>query len=297
MQHVPHSKLGDSTPGLPLPAGLVVFLTGGLGLFGGILLFLGARTIHQRSYNLHWEATQAGQVGFLGIETGHTSGVVEYRGAEAVRAGVGFVALGAMLVDWCGLLLWSHARRRTGDGRGLVFRRLLGWLSFGCLVAGLGSFFPPWRLHAVGFWAVVLVGSVAPPSLLQLRRASWNGSLFIALFAATIAASYLSIALGVGMFLALIATGIGYAHLLVLVPAFAKWIDLKTDPPPDVERGTERADGKRRTERATHDPDCVRRKSAVLPGMRQSGAKPKRPGVRSPSFHQPRQHRAPNWRT
>ncbi len=233
MQYTPHSEQAESAP-RPLPAPrVVVFLAGALALFGGILLFIGARAIQRQSWDLNWEATGNAHLGPVGIGAAPTSGVVEYRGLDGVRAGVGLAALGAMLVDWSGLLLWSLARGRAG-GRPLVFRHLLGWLSFACLVAGLGSFFPPWRVYSVSFWTVVLLGSVAPPWLAQKRRASLNAALFIGLVAGTIAAGYFSIVLSVGMFLALIATGIGYAHLLVLVPAVSRWVVSKTEPLPGV---------------------------------------------------------------
>jgi hypothetical protein len=214
-----------------LPVWALLFVPAVLGILGGIQLLAGIGAIQQQSYDLNWEATRTVHLGPLAVGEEQSSGVVEYRGADGVRAGVGLVALGILLLDWSGLMIWGLVWCRTGRGGRRLFRHLLGWLSFACLIVSLGSFFPPWRLHAAGFWAVALLGSVAPPLLVWTRRPSWIGGLIVTLILLTVVAGYFGIALSVSLFLALIATLIGYVHLFVLVPALGRWMLATTAPP------------------------------------------------------------------
>ncbi len=228
-QHAPPSEQPKSAR-CSIPDGCLVLIVAGLlGLAGATLLLVGAGAIEQQSYDLNWEGTSSVGLGPIDIGAAQTHGRVEYRGADGIRVGVGLVAVGSMLVDWSGLLLWVYARRRVG-GRLRVLRLLLGWLSFACLIISVVSFFPPWRLEAASFWAVLFLGSVAPLWLVR-KRASWSAGLFVIFVALTVAAGYLSIEVSVGMFLGFWATLIGYIHLLVLGPALGKWILAKTALP------------------------------------------------------------------
>jgi hypothetical protein len=158
-------------------------------------------------------------------------GTLAYRGTDGVRAGVGLVAFGGLLMDWSALLWWGLVRYWTGRGAFPVMAwQLLGWLSLTCLAVSLSAFFAPWELYAVGFWTVMVFGSLAVALLIHKRRGWHIFLLFGVLVVLTTVVGFFHLGLSVGMGLAVMAILILYIHLLLVVPTFGEWVMLKIEP-------------------------------------------------------------------
>lgn len=136
----------------------VVFLV--VCLFAGIgLVHEGLAAVRDRAYTLTY--TESSSWATESAFHGHASGnQVGYRGGEAVQFGIGFLAVGAMMLAWAvglGLSLLGH----IGVTPSGLLIRALGGASLAGLLVGCLALFPPWRRHTMPLYFVVIVFTLA----------------------------------------------------------------------------------------------------------------------------------------
>lgn len=147
---------------------LAVFLAAGI-----LLVREGAHAIRSRAYTLECteELSWAANADRGG---GGEPCAAEYRGREAAVFGIGFAALGALLLSWsAGLALGLLGRAGVRAPR--CVPRLLGGLSLAAMAAAGIALFPPWQIRALPFHLVVaaLVLAVALPIPARWRKAAF----------------------------------------------------------------------------------------------------------------------------
>ena len=192
-------------------------------VLGTCFLYQGVDALRTGTWRMVWGSTQQGPQGGFVFSSGSNDDVT-FQGADGYLVGVGLVALGTMIWDWC--VLWFLARW-AGAQSFRAFRERMGWLSLACLIIGFASFHPPWYLHNFSFWAVALVLCAVPPWLFKIRRDSQIPKLFFAIIFLTFGAAVLygvkpawvSVPLFRGMLVAMFASVMGHVHLLILAPA------------------------------------------------------------------------------
>ncbi len=148
---------------------LAVFLAAGI-----LLVREGTHAIRGRAYTLEYteELSWAADADRGG--SGGEPYAAEYRGREAVVFGIGFAALGALLLSWAaGLALGLLGRAGLRAPR--YVPRLLGGLSLAAMAAAGIALFPPWQIRALPFHLVVaaLVLAVALPIPARWRKAAF----------------------------------------------------------------------------------------------------------------------------
>lgn len=193
---------------------LLMFLT-----FGTTLLHEGHQAIRNRAYTLHY-TEKTSWIG-PGLNGGWTSeNAVEFRGRGALRFGAGFIALGIMLYAWsAGLVLGFFLRPGRSAPRPGVLA--IGSLSLASLLGGSLALFPPWRLHTLPFYLVVVAFTLAVVLPIPAR---WRKKAFPALAILVVATGltgFPAFPLFAGFFVFLFAG----ANLLVLWPGLAARIE------------------------------------------------------------------------
>ena len=148
---------------------LAVFLAAGI-----LLVREGTHAIRSRAYTLEYteELSWAADADRGG--SGGEQYAAEYRGREAAVFGIGFAALGALLLSWAaGLALGLLGRAGLRAPR--YVPRLLGGLSLAAMAAAGIALFPPWQIRALPFHLVVaaLVLAVALPIPARWRKAAF----------------------------------------------------------------------------------------------------------------------------
>jgi hypothetical protein len=160
-----------------LRIGLALFLLA----LGGTIAYGSLKPLREQRYDLHWRSTTTLALGPIGrAET--TSGTEQYRGAEAVRMGLGLLAFGAMLITW------SVALFRPG--------KVLAVVSLLCLSTMMILFFPPWRLlsdpSVMALYAVLALAAVFAFALDDAARRKVGKPLCIGLIVFALIVSHYS---------------------------------------------------------------------------------------------------------
>ncbi len=125
--------------------GLILLLT------AMALLWAGAGAIRKKSLDMPGRSSGGAVLLPLHLGSFSRAGVEVYRGAAAVRAGVGVSAFGVMLAIWSLPIFWTAAKPHragqisSGAGRGLTSTALI-IMSLACLIAGTIALFPPWHV-------------------------------------------------------------------------------------------------------------------------------------------------------
>jgi hypothetical protein len=108
------------------------------------LLVAGRDAIQQQRVEMEWRAVRA-----LGPFARESRGISRYQGVDAIRIGVGLIAVGVAFATWALSLLCLLIAGESAPG---ISRRaltgVLGWLSFLCLTVACGCFFPPWQVES-----------------------------------------------------------------------------------------------------------------------------------------------------
>ena len=194
-------------------------------LLGGALVVGGAQAIRAERLKVAWRTVQG--VGPLGrVQRG--AGILT--GEDAVREGIGLVAVGGAVTAWgVGLLAAGGATGRSPVDRPI---RVLEWVSLlGLAVAGV-VFFPPWRLWTVGFYGVALGASAAIAwALWGTPRASQVRGVFTGLVGLVIAVAWFSPDVSGGMVAGLFAATVGWALLAEVVPVIHRRLALLEEQP------------------------------------------------------------------
>lgn len=187
---------------------LAAFLLGGLGLARE-----GLRSIRDQAYVLRYteELSWAsdGDRGSSGVE----SNVAEFSGREAVIFGVGFSALGGMLLLWAaGLALGLAGQAGLRAPRG-AYRGIAG-ISLAALAAASLALFPAWQLRTLPFYAVLAAFTLALalPVPASVRKKVFPGAVGAVILAGLVGFPAFPIFAGIFVFLA------AGTHLLVIWP-------------------------------------------------------------------------------
>ena len=197
-----------------------------VGVASSPFFFMGFSAIQTQHF--HIAVARGGGGGRGGSMTTNGGRMESFEGADAVRVGVGLVSLGTIVWYWCALLIWSNSRRQATEVKPSVCR-LLGWLSFTCLIVVTVSFFPPWRQQSVIFWSIICFVCVEVPLLIQIRCGSWVMSLAFAATALLCVSFYCDQdRLFDGLLWAFAISEIGFLHLLILFPPLIDWINSKS---------------------------------------------------------------------
>jgi hypothetical protein len=190
-------------------------------MLGAAWLFAGIHGIRQQVCEVTWQ--EDGNMAGITVQEAH--GVLRYEGADAVRFGVGLVAGGSMFVILATCLL----RRLYGHPRTAAI--CLGWVSLLCLLITCVTFFPPWQIASVSFYAVGLVFGVSVFSLLKASQPrwweQWRVIIPLLIISAMIAGFSGLRAVAVGVTLGLFAWLAVIVHLAMLIPRISK---LLVDP-------------------------------------------------------------------
>lgn len=191
--------------------------------FGGVLVSVGATAISSKAFDLHWQATRMFSFGGGGASQS-SSGVASYRGAAAIRMGIGFASGGAMLSLWGAGMAVAVFRRPElkKANRPGQFGRALACVSLGALFVAMFCFFPVWQVNGLVFWTEVIAVPLIILRLNRLHRPRWAGRLFLGLILAAFLSDLVGlgpgcpVAIVLGMFAMLFALG----HVLYLYPDF-----------------------------------------------------------------------------
>ena len=187
---------------------LVMFLLGGLGLVRE-----GLRAIGDRAYVLRYAEELSWASESERGSSGAESRAAEFGGREAVVFGVGFAALGGMLLLWAaGLALGFAAQAGLRVPRG-VYRGLAG-LSLAALAAASLALFPAWQLRTLPFYVVLLAFTLALalPVPAHVRKKVFPGAVMAVILAGLVGFPAFPIFAGIVGFLA------AGTHLLVIWP-------------------------------------------------------------------------------
>lgn len=187
---------------------LAIFLLGGLGLARE-----GLRSIRDQAYVLRYteESSWAseGDRGSSGVE----SNAAEFSGREAVVFGVGFSALGGMLLLWAAGLALGLAGQAGLRVPHAAYRGLAGF-SLAALAAASLALFPVWQLRTLPFYGVVLAFTLALalPVPAHVRKKVFPGAVGAVILAGLVGIPAFPIFAGIVVFLA------AGTHLLVIWP-------------------------------------------------------------------------------
>ena len=205
------------------PPGVVVFMQCAFlvmfVIFGAGLVREGVRAVDTQRYDFSYtERTSWAAEGLSGGDvSGHT---LQYRGRAATMFGIGFGALGIMLLSWAAGLVLSLAER-LGMIAPAAAVRILAFMSLAGLVVGCVALFPPWRRHTMTLYLVVaaLVGTVTLPLPARYRRQALPAVVGAMLLGGLI--GFPAFPIFAGFFVAL-AVG---TNLLVLSPRLRAWAE------------------------------------------------------------------------
>lgn len=187
---------------------LAMFLLGGLGVVRE-----GLRAIGDRAYVLRYAEELSWASESERGSSGAESRAAEFGGREAVVFGVGFAALGGMLLLWAaGLALGFAAQAGLRVPRG-VYRGLAG-LSLAALAAASLALFPAWQLRTLPFYVVLLAFTLALalPVPAHVRKKVFPGAVMAVILAGLVGFPAFPIFAGIVGFLA------AGTHLLVIWP-------------------------------------------------------------------------------
>jgi hypothetical protein len=195
--------------------------------FGVIFILAGHQAIEQRSYDTTWRESRGISIGIGELQGHSSSGVAHFRGADAVRIGIGYVAWGALLALWGVLIIKSAFRpsrmMATTPARPHGVALIVGITSFAMLLTAQMCFFPVWQIDGIVFWCVVVGMPVIVGLLLRTKKSKWTGIPFIVLvvLAIVIPRTGISLAIAMGVF----GTFFCLAHVVFLFPEllFSKW--------------------------------------------------------------------------
>ncbi len=192
--------------------------------FGGALVFLGATAISNEAFDLQWKATRMFSFGVAGVSQS-SSGVTSYRGAAAIRMGIGLASAGAMLSLWGAGMAVAAFRRlelKKADRPGR-FGRVLACLSLGALFVAMFCFFPVWQINSLIFWTEVIAVPLIVIRLYRLCRPRWIPRLFFGLILAVVLTDLVGLGPGcpVAIILGIFAMIFALGHVVYLFPDFA----------------------------------------------------------------------------
>ena len=191
-------------------------------IFGVSIVHEGVRAIRDQAYTFQYtERTQA-VLGGVVLDNEVVNGALEYRGRAAVVFGSGFSAVGALLLTWAAGIVVSLLGR-WGVTVPMTVVRLLGVLSLLALLVGCIALLPPWRLHMLPLYLVVIafVLAVALPV-----PDAWRKKVFPAAVISIFLVSYINFPafpVFAGIFVAL-ALGV---NLMVIWPGLGKHLGRK----------------------------------------------------------------------
>lgn len=187
--------------------------------FGGALVLVGATAISDKSVDFRWTSRRMFSIGIAGVSQA-TSGVASYRGAAAIRMGIGHASAGVMLGLWgaaMAVAVFRHSDKKKANKPGR-FGRALACLSLGALLVAMFCFFPVWQLNGLLFWTEVIV-----VPLVIMRRSRWVGFLFPGLILTALLTDLVGLGPGfpVAIILGIFTTLFVLGHVLYLFPDFA----------------------------------------------------------------------------
>ena len=191
---------------------LVMLLT-----FGLVVAHEGLQAIRKQTYSFRYTERTQWVLGPLGGGYEMRNGVLEYRGRAATGFGLGFMAVGSMLLAWAaglGLSLLARAGLKTP----VAFVRGLGVVSLVGLLAGCIALFPPWRLHMLPLYLVVAAFALAVtlPIPAETRKKVFPAAVILVVTAGFI--GFPAFPLFAGIFVALV---LG-TNLLVIWPSLGR---------------------------------------------------------------------------
>jgi hypothetical protein len=195
-----------------------VFLVMLLG-FGAGILRDGVRAARTRQYDLTY--TERTSWAVSGLAGGDVSGdTLQYRGGAATVFGVGFAALGIMLLSWAAGLALSLIER-AGIRTPAITVRLLAMVSLAGLAVGCVALFPPWRRHTMTLYLVVtaLVLVVTLPIPFKIRKQALPALVVVMIAAGFV--GFPAFPIFAGFFVALAAG----TNLLILSPRMRAWAE------------------------------------------------------------------------
>lgn len=198
-----------------------------LALFACAFCWGGVRAIATQRQEMTWREIYGFTIGPIGLVGRGRQGVEIYRGADAVRSGVGFIASGVIFGVWAATVLCCGVIGRQTSGKPGMIGQLATALSLLCLLLLSVCFFPPWQLWAIWFWAELLVWAAFIVASARIPRVRDYGPwLGIGTVATAMVLGMLAVpGAFVGLALALFAFMIGFAHVLYLSPRLNSWMD------------------------------------------------------------------------
>ena len=187
---------------------LAILLLGGLGLARE-----GLRAIRNQAYVLRYTEELSWAAGGGRESAGVESNAAEFGGREAVVFGVGFSALGGLLLLWAAGLALGFAGQAGLRVPPAVYRGLAG-ISLATLAAASLALFPVWRLRTLPFYVVLLAFTLALalPVPAHVRKKVFPGAVIAVILAGMAGFPAFPIFAGIVVFL------VAGTHLLVIWP-------------------------------------------------------------------------------
>jgi hypothetical protein len=150
---------------------LAMFLVFGIGILRD-----GIWAIRDKTYTLKY--TETTSLGYDGQGASWaTDKAAEYRGRDAVVFGIGFAAIGILLLSWAtGLVLSLLGRAGLRAPMGVL--RGVGFASLAAMAAACLALFPPWRIHTLPLYLVVAAFTLAVTLPIPAR---WRKKVFPAM--------------------------------------------------------------------------------------------------------------------
>ena len=186
---------------------LAMFLAAGIGLVRE-----GVRAIQDQTYLLEYTEELSWASGSEHGSDGVEQHAADFQGRDAVVFGVGFAALGAMLLAWSAGLVLGMRRPMP---RSAVLA--VGGMSLAAMAVACIALFPPWRLHTLPMYGVVAAFTLAVTLPIP---AHWRKKVFPAMVGLVILVGmtgFPAFPIFAGIFVFLMAG----THVLVLWPGLA----------------------------------------------------------------------------
>jgi len=189
----------------------------------------GVGAIRNKVYTFHYTERTQWALGGVVLDHEVVNGALEFRGRAAVVFGIGFSAVGTMLLIWvAGIVVTMLGRFGVNVPMAVV--RLLGMASLLALLVGCIALMPPWRLHMLPLYLVVtaFILAVALPV-----PDAWRKKVFPAAVIGIFLVSYINFPafpVFAGIFVALIFG----ANVLILWPGLGQRLGRKSAHTPET---------------------------------------------------------------
>src|SRR5262245_4276552 len=112
--------------------------------FACAFCWTGAQAINTQRHETTWRESSGVSIGPIGLVGRGRQGTEVYRGSDAMRMGVGFIASGVMFGVWSATVLRCGVIGRQPAERPGMIGQLATAASLSCLSLLSACFFPPW---------------------------------------------------------------------------------------------------------------------------------------------------------